>query len=175
MATATIVTSKGTKRITAYPSGVPGLVVHREVGDKPQGWAVTHEPTGLGLPDPGCDLDRKADAIKWAKALGTLTDWTAEATAIKAAVNRRMINAATEDYHGALPSEIDDIPISPKLKRMQIMGMAEAQMCDLSNPGFCVACGAEAEGVEPDARKYRCEECGEMAVYGAEELALRIC
>lgn len=36
--------------------------------------------------------------------------------------------------------------------------------------GFCKACGAEAYGVEPDAREYECEECGERAVYGAAEL-----
>jgi len=35
--------------------------------------------------------------------------------------------------------------------------------------GFCLACGAETYGVEPDARRYTCEECGEKAVYGAEE------
>ena len=38
--------------------------------------------------------------------------------------------------------------------------------------GFCVECGAEAYGVEPDARKYECESCGARAVYGAEELLL---
>ena len=38
--------------------------------------------------------------------------------------------------------------------------------------GFCVKCGAEKYGVEPDARKYKCEECGERAVYGAEELLM---
>jgi predicted RNA-binding Zn-ribbon protein involved in translation (DUF1610 family) len=38
--------------------------------------------------------------------------------------------------------------------------------------GFCTACGAEADGVEPDARKYECEECGANAVYGAEELLI---
>ena len=38
--------------------------------------------------------------------------------------------------------------------------------------GFCVKCGEEAYGVEPDARKYKCEECGELAVYGAEELLI---
>ena len=36
--------------------------------------------------------------------------------------------------------------------------------------GFCTACGAEAFNVEPDARKYECESCGENKVYGAEEL-----
>ncbi len=38
--------------------------------------------------------------------------------------------------------------------------------------GFCLACGAEAYGVEPDARRYECETCGEKAVYGAEELVI---
>ena len=40
--------------------------------------------------------------------------------------------------------------------------------------GFCIACGAEAAGVEPDARRYVCECCGEAAVYGAEELLMEI-
>jgi predicted RNA-binding Zn-ribbon protein involved in translation (DUF1610 family) len=40
------------------------------------------------------------------------------------------------------------------------------------NAGFCTACGAEAEGVEPDAQEYACDECGEEKVYGAEELLL---
>lgn len=35
--------------------------------------------------------------------------------------------------------------------------------------GFCLACGAENSGVEPDARAYPCESCGERKVYGAEE------
>ena len=40
------------------------------------------------------------------------------------------------------------------------------------NLGFCVACGEEADGCEPDARQYECESCGARAVYGAEELML---
>jgi hypothetical protein len=36
--------------------------------------------------------------------------------------------------------------------------------------GFCIACGAESFGVEPDARKYPCEVCDKNTVYGAEEL-----
>ena len=39
--------------------------------------------------------------------------------------------------------------------------------------GFCVACRAEAYGVEPDARHYRCETCGANAVFGVEELLIR--
>ena len=38
--------------------------------------------------------------------------------------------------------------------------------------GFCVACGAERDSCEPDARKYECDECGEHQVYGAEELII---
>jgi hypothetical protein len=38
--------------------------------------------------------------------------------------------------------------------------------------GFCVACGAEQSGVEPDARGCECEACGKRKVYGAEEIFL---
>lgn len=40
--------------------------------------------------------------------------------------------------------------------------------------GFCLACGAENDGVEPDARKYECDECGAEKVYGAEELLMMV-
>ena len=40
--------------------------------------------------------------------------------------------------------------------------------------GLCIACGTESYGVEPDARKYPCEECGENAVYGAQELLFHL-
>ena len=36
--------------------------------------------------------------------------------------------------------------------------------------GFCIACGLEHMEIEPDARRYPCESCGERAVYGAQEL-----
>lgn len=38
--------------------------------------------------------------------------------------------------------------------------------------GFCLACGAEADCVEPDARRYKCAACGEPQVYGAEEILM---
>ena len=46
----------------------------------------------------------------------------------------------------------------------------ERSHTSLDNPGFCIHCGAEAEGVEPDARRYECESCGANGVYGAEDL-----
>ena len=42
------------------------------------------------------------------------------------------------------------------------------------NLGFCLACGAEQGGCEPDARHYVCEGCGAHEVFGAEELLLRM-
>jgi len=38
--------------------------------------------------------------------------------------------------------------------------------------GFCLACGEENDGVEPDAGKYTCETCHMPKVYGAEQLIL---
>jgi hypothetical protein len=40
----------------------------------------------------------------------------------------------------------------------------------LDNPGFCLECGEEADGCEPDARDYKCEHCGANRVYGACEV-----
>jgi hypothetical protein len=42
------------------------------------------------------------------------------------------------------------------------------------NLRFCLACGAEAYGVEPDTRRHTCEACGVPQVYGAEELLFRM-
>lgn len=50
----------------------------------------------------------------------------------------------------------------------QVIAAVEADDCI----GFCVACGAEHHGVEPDARKYLCQVCGKPKVYGAEELLI---
>lgn len=45
-----------------------------------------------------------------------------------------------------------------------LMNAMERQMFGLDNPGFCLACGNEQEGCEPDAHGYECEACGEHKV-----------
>lgn len=44
----------------------------------------------------------------------------------------------------------------------------QREMTTLDNPGFCIACGEEADGCEPDAQAYKCERCGKRAVYGVK-------
>lgn len=39
--------------------------------------------------------------------------------------------------------------------------------------GICVLCGQEQNPVEPDARKYVCDNCGRKSVFGAPELLIR--
>jgi hypothetical protein len=58
-----------------------------------------------------------------------------------------------------------DVPPPVILDTTRIMEAIESG----DNIGFCKACGAEHDGCEPDARGYKCEECGQMEVYGAEE------
>lgn len=64
--------------------------------------------------------------------------------------------------------------LHPSVTVDRVVAAVERSHCSLDNPGFCLLCGEEAEGVEPDARRYECESCGENAVYGAEELLLRM-
>ena len=58
----------------------------------------------------------------------------------------------------------------PKISMQQIIDAVESG----EDMGFCLVCGDEAYGVEPDARKYECESCGASKVYGAEELLLMV-
>jgi hypothetical protein len=64
--------------------------------------------------------------------------------------------------------------IHPDVTVDRVMEACERSMTTLDNPGFCIACGEEADGCEPDARGYECEACGENKVYGAEELLMRM-
>lgn len=54
--------------------------------------------------------------------------------------------------------------------------ITSSRVCDAieadDNIGFCVSCGDDAYGVEPDARNYECESCGDTAVYGAEDILI---
>lgn len=40
--------------------------------------------------------------------------------------------------------------------------------------GVCHNCGEIQDGVEPDAEKYECENCGVKAVYGAEQTLIML-
>lgn len=55
---------------------------------------------------------------------------------------------------------------------MRVFKMTQAEYLESrdEDAGRCIACRAEAFGVEPDAREYTCEECGSPSVYGTEEL-----
>ena len=54
----------------------------------------------------------------------------------------------------------------------RVMEAVERQTTTLDNPGFCLSCGEEQDGCEPDARGYECECCGANRVYGAEQLLI---
>jgi hypothetical protein len=54
------------------------------------------------------------------------------------------------------------------LKRVMAAIEADASL------GFCLACGAEQDGCEPDARQYPCDQCDALQVYGAEECLLML-
>jgi len=56
----------------------------------------------------------------------------------------------------------------------RICDAVERRMTSLDDPGFCVVCGEEQGGCEPDMHRGACEHCGERAVYGADELLLRL-
>ena len=58
----------------------------------------------------------------------------------------------------------------PKLDLDRIIAACESG----DDVGFCIACGEETYGVEPDMRRGVCESCGEKKVFGAQELIIRM-
>ncbi len=62
----------------------------------------------------------------------------------------------------------------PSITIDRVIEAVERHNMSLDNPGFCISCGEEVEGVEPDARNYDCEYCCEAKVFGAEELLIHM-
>jgi hypothetical protein len=50
----------------------------------------------------------------------------------------------------------------------------ERHITTLDDPGFCLVCGLEHGGCEPDMRGGECEACGTKTVYGADEILLSV-
>ena len=50
--------------------------------------------------------------------------------------------------------------------------LEEVESLDEENQGVCRHCG-NTQDAEPDAVQYQCDACGDLAVYGAAEYALR--
>ena len=66
------------------------------------------------------------------------------------------------------------LKLHPSVTLDRVIASVERRASSLDNPGICVACGDDVEGVEPDARGYECEHCGGNAVYGDEELLMML-
>ena len=56
----------------------------------------------------------------------------------------------------------------------RVLEACESAAFDLSYPGFCLDCGADADGGEPDAERALGAAGGESAVMGADNVLLAI-
>jgi hypothetical protein len=54
--------------------------------------------------------------------------------------------------------------IHPSVTPERVEAAVQREQTALDNPGFCIRCGADADGVEPDARKCECEICSELLI-----------
>ena len=73
---------------------------------------------------------------------------------------------STAEFYCIKGGEVIDSPLT----RDQIIEAASRD----DYIGLCTACGDESTGIEPDAQKCKCDNCGEYTVFGAEELVIRI-
>lgn len=125
-------------------------------------WRIGREHVGASADEVEVII-REAVAARRAKGDAAWTD-AMEREAIRFALWQHAENGA--EYRAVMrPS------YAPEPPPMDIGELGAAIMRD-DGTGFCLACGAEASGVEPDAGRVRCEDCGERKVYGAERVAL---
>lgn len=59
-----------------------------------------------------------------------------------------------------------------KISYDKLQDAIERSTIGTENVGFCLACGEEQDGCEPDARNYPCANCDALQVFGAEEILL---
>ena len=62
--------------------------------------------------------------------------------------------------------------IHESITERRVMEATEDSTFGMGSTGFCIECGSEQTGCEPDAQNYECESCGERQVFGAEELLI---
>lgn len=59
-----------------------------------------------------------------------------------------------------------------KLPTSLTLAMVTESVANDEDEGWCLSCGEIAYSIEPDARCYECEACGEKQVFGNEEILL---
>ncbi len=66
------------------------------------------------------------------------------------------------------------IQLHKSITEERVIDACRRAMTTLDNPGFCISCGEEADGVEPDARNYKCDCCEKKTVFGVEEVVYMV-
>lgn len=189
-----IETSGGTKRLSGLvsPCGLFGIDRDKKGRGWETGvWTVTHIPTGLRA----SDFYYLAEARAFVKAILPLTDWTSTNSAMYSRIgpdvvrerNRillecgnkrsqsRIVPQEPERERGEREACADPTPIPgahPSVTRGRVYSAARASISSDEYIGICTHCGADFDGIEPDAVGYTCDECGHMTVCGAEHLLL---
>lgn len=84
----------------------------------------------------------------------------------------KLLSRKAKDYFD-LPAQFQvpgEVQVHKSLTFKKVERAIEQQQTSVENPGFCLNCGADCDGCEPDARNYFCENCGQSQVFGAEEI-----
>jgi len=62
--------------------------------------------------------------------------------------------------------------VHPSITADRIYALCMRRLRDLDDTGVCLACGEEQFGCKPDARQYKCENCGRNTIFGPEEVLI---
>lgn len=150
----------------------PGLAIHKVTWPSGNGhnWSVSHMPSGYVVIN---DFTTMRAAKAFAVAVAHLTDWTQPRSKLSTKRIGKDIRRIYSDVIAGRKSEpktaAAKAPVDIDPSKIQTTS-ADYHDANENHGGWCLACKAQASGVEPDAENYRCDECGEFKVFGAEQL-----
>jgi hypothetical protein len=131
---------------------------------------------GMGFPEMGSVSIDEINGVKFGanQRIVKADDWKASQSLTHYANDARVAGCIV----GEPESPAYDLPprmrLKPILDMDRVIEVARATMFGMANTGFCLECGEEQEGCEPDAENRECESCGAMAVMGAEQCLLSL-
>ena len=84
-------------------------------------------------------------------------------------------NTIRRNHHNVLFHLGDStMEIHSSLTFDHVLNAAKDSMFGMGTTGFCLACGSDQEGCEPDMESGKCETCEERKVMGAANLMIML-
>jgi hypothetical protein len=131
---------------------------------------------GMGFPEMGSVSIDEVNGVKFGDSQRIVKedDWKAMQSLTHYANDARAAGCIVSEPESPSYEVPERMTLKTPLDMERVLVVAKECMFGMANTGFCLKCGEEQEGCEPDAENRECESCGAFAVMGAEQCLLAL-